>query len=1214
MLVLQLYTGIRLYTGAYYVVWKMTKTATSSFNLTFKLFLSTLLFVLGSIAVSAATVTLATGGGAISADDVGGGYTNLTGPSIVETVTSDIQQGTIVLLVPSGFEFDTGAPAVTVFLTSNENNANKNINDAANNSVLSITSNDGSEIAFTVVSKSNGQAKNTLTWQNVRVRPTAVSPLASGNITKMGTSIIDSVVNGTNLGTLTEVAGAPDTTIPVITLVGSTPLTVEVDSSYVDDGATALDNIDGDLTSSIVTVNPVDTSTLGNYTVTYDVSDAAGNDAVQVTRTVSVVDTTDPVISLVGSDPVSVEVNSVYSDDGATALDNYDGDLTSSIVVDSTVNTGVAGSYAVTYDVSDSSGNAATQVSRIVNVVDTTDPVITLLGSTPVNIEVGSVYVDDGATALDNYDGDLTSTILTVNPVDTSTVGAYIVTYDASDSSGNAAAQVTRTVNVVDTTDPIISLVGSTPVIIEVGSVYVDDGATALDNYDGDLTGSIVTVNPVDTSAVGVYVVTYDASDSSGNAAAQVTRTVNVVDTGIPVITLTGSDTVSVEVGSVYVDDGATALDSGDGDLTSSIVTVNPVDTSTLGAYIVTYDVSDSSGNNATQVSRTVNVVDTTDPVISLVGSDPVSVEIGSVYSDDGATALDNYDGDLTGSISTVNPVDASTLGAYIVTYDVSDSSGNSAAQVTRTVNVVDTGIPVITLTGSDPVSVEVGSVYVDDGATALDSGDGDLTGSIVVDSTVNTSVVGSYVVTYDVSDSSSNAAVQVSRTVNVVDTTDPVISLVGSDPVSVEIGSVYSDDGATALDNYDGDLTSTILTVNPVDTSILGAYIVTYDASDSSGNAAAQVTRTVNVVDTGVPVITLLGTDPVYVEVGLWVGYSDAGATALDDVDGDISGSVLIDTNDVGASIIGTYTVYFNVNDSSGNPAVEVTRTVIVQDTTAPVITLLGSSPIDVEAGTVYVDDGAIAIDDFDNVDVAHNYSGDISGSIIAVSDVDTSALGAYSVVYDVNDSSGNPAITVTRTVNVVDTTPPVITILGANPASITVGSSYADAGATASDNLDGNVTAFIVATNGVNASAIGSYNVTYDITDSSGNSAQAVRTVDVVAAPAPASGGGSGGGGVSGRNVRMLQAQSQQNKTEPVVYVSWPEPNFGDGPAPVPEVVEEPLPEFIPEQVSSFTGGEITGAVAGAPGSPHWLWWILLLILIALAIIGIWYSRRKK
>ena len=83
-----------------------------------------------------------------------------------------------------------------------------------------------------------------------------------------------------------------------------------------------------------------------------------------------------------------------------------------------------------------------------------------------------------------------------------------------------------------------------------------------------------------------------------------------------------------------------------------------------------------------------MNVIDTTIPVITLVGDATVTVEVGDTYTDAGATATDNYDGNLTASIVTVNPVDETTVGAYTVTYNVTDANGNAAIEVTRTVNV----------------------------------------------------------------------------------------------------------------------------------------------------------------------------------------------------------------------------------------------------------------------------------------------------------------------------------------------------------------------------------------------------------------------------------------------------------------------------------------------------------------------------------------------
>ena len=107
------------------------------------------------------------------------------------------------------------------------------------------------------------------------------------------------------------------------------------------------------------------------------------------------------------------------------------------------------------------------------------------------------------------------------------------------------ADQVSRTVDVVDTTIPVITLSGSGTITLEVFSIYTDSGATYTDNYDG--TGSVIASGTVDENTVGSYTLTYDHTDANGNAADQVTRTVNVVDTTKAVITLNGNDPETVE-------------------------------------------------------------------------------------------------------------------------------------------------------------------------------------------------------------------------------------------------------------------------------------------------------------------------------------------------------------------------------------------------------------------------------------------------------------------------------------------------------------------------------------------------------------------------------------------------------------------------------------------------------------------------------------------
>ncbi|WP_414731540.1 immunoglobulin-like domain-containing protein [Winogradskyella sp.] len=245
-------------------------------------------------------------------------------------------------------------------------------------------------------------------------------------------------------------------------------------------------------------------------------------------------DTTAPVITLNGSANVSLELGEAYNELGATATDNMDGDLTANIVVGGdTVDTNTAGTYVVTYNVSDAADNAAQEVTRTVTVnPDTTIPVITLVGSANINLNVGDTYNEQGATATDNYDGNITSNIIIGgDTVDTNTAGTYIVTYNVSDAAGNAANEVTRTVNVIaDTTPPIITLIGASTINLTTGDAYNEQGATATDNIDGDLTANIVITGSVNTSVAGTYFRNYNVSDSAGNAASQVVRTINVTD------------------------------------------------------------------------------------------------------------------------------------------------------------------------------------------------------------------------------------------------------------------------------------------------------------------------------------------------------------------------------------------------------------------------------------------------------------------------------------------------------------------------------------------------------------------------------------------------------------------------------------------------------------------------------------------------------------
>src|SRR5262249_10286889 len=159
-----------------------------------------------AITVNPAQFTPATGGSAISADTVGGTFTSLTGPVYSENANGNVGLGTIILNAPAGFIFDTGGTAPTVRVDGGA--PSKNINGVGNGASVAMTSVTATQLTFTVTVQSSGGVLGTLTWQNVRVRPTAGTPLASGNLRRAGTANMVGLPVNANVGVLREVAGA----------------------------------------------------------------------------------------------------------------------------------------------------------------------------------------------------------------------------------------------------------------------------------------------------------------------------------------------------------------------------------------------------------------------------------------------------------------------------------------------------------------------------------------------------------------------------------------------------------------------------------------------------------------------------------------------------------------------------------------------------------------------------------------------------------------------------------------------------------------------------------------------------------------------------------------------------------------------------------------------------------------------------------------------
>jgi hypothetical protein len=187
---------------------------------------------------------------------------------------------------------------------------------------------------------------------------------------------------------------------------------------------------------------------------------------------------------------------------------------------------------------------------------DNVPPVITLNGSNPDTVELGTTYSDPGATAFDEFHGE--TPVSASSDVDTSTVGSYTITYTATDLDGNTAT-ASRTVNVVDTTAPVITVTGDNPATVEFGGTYTDAGATASD-ASGAVT--VVSSGTVDPDTVGTYTISYSSTDASGNVGTA-SRTVNVTDTVAPVFTSPSTfivDEGTTAVGTVTATDLATPV------------------------------------------------------------------------------------------------------------------------------------------------------------------------------------------------------------------------------------------------------------------------------------------------------------------------------------------------------------------------------------------------------------------------------------------------------------------------------------------------------------------------------------------------------------------------------------------------------------------------------------------------------------------------------
>ena len=249
-------------------------------------------------------------------------------------------------------------------------------------------------------------------------------------------------------------------------------------------------------------------------------------------------------------------------------------------------------------------------------------------------------------------------------------LGTYKVTFETSFLGKNLSQK--GSIKVLDTLPPEITLVAD--------SAYVEEGFSAKDLYDGDITDKVVR----EERDGKVY---YTVTDSNGNTATK-ERKIIYKDFDGPLITLTGGQNYKHQLGTAFKEPGFTAIDDADGDVTANVTSEGTVDGMKAGTYTMKYQVKDSAGN-ISRIARTVTVTDLQGPVITLAGTKDLYIKVGTPYAEAGFTATDNLDGTITEKVMVSGSVDTSKMGYNTLTYTVSDSHGHTTT-VTRSVFVYE--------------------------------------------------------------------------------------------------------------------------------------------------------------------------------------------------------------------------------------------------------------------------------------------------------------------------------------------------------------------------------------------------------------------------------------------------------------------------------------------------------------------------------------------
>lgn len=229
---------------------------------------------------------------------------------------------------------------------------------------------------------------------------------------------------------------------------------------------------------------------------------------------------------------------------------------------------------------------------------------------------------------------------------------------------------------------------------------------------------------------------------------------IGIVSYLTPEIELIGDSPINVVVKEQYEEKGARAW-YGNHDLSDGIKIEGQVDVNKLGTYEIRY--SAINIYLKANVIRIVNVIDNIRPEITLIGGNEIKLCPEEEFKELGYSAIDNYDGDISDRVRVKVNVDQ-------VIYEVSDTSNNTNT-VVRKLDRNDDEAPTIKLIGKEKVYLTVGIKYVESGYTVTDAYDKQIAQKARILGSVNTAIVGTYILTYEAADCSGNYA-KVTRTI----------------------------------------------------------------------------------------------------------------------------------------------------------------------------------------------------------------------------------------------------------------------------------------------------------------------------------------------------------------------------------------------------------------------------------------------------------------